>query len=190
MVFPASQKPVTRISLVIWPSQPQNWLFWRTRPLTQKGEMLCWWANVCWDAAPQLYRDVMGAFLEVCEEKISCQSGTASIMALQCWKRKVLRLGKVSLPQWKGRGSTGLLHTVVCVHECAAQACIKLETFSCPSLCPQWLLPTLLSVFLTIISRMLFLIGGFRYSCTFFFWNFPFHHRMETAEAYKSLLSV
>lgn len=77
-----------------------------------------------------------GSILEVCEEKISCQSGTASIMALQCWKRKVLRLGKVSLPRWKGRGSTGLLHTVVCVHACAAQARNVFLSFTLPAVAP------------------------------------------------------
>lgn len=131
------------------------------------------------------------SILEVCEEKISCRSGTASIMALQCWKRKVLRWGRYPFPTEKA-GEAQTCCTFVCVHACAAQACIKLEMFSCPSLCLQWFLPTLLSVFLTIISpgtwcfsswvgsdiAVIFLGGG----------HFPFHW-METAEAYKSLLS-
>lgn len=56
-----------------------------------------------------------GSILEVCEEKISCRSGTASIMALQCWKRKVLRWGRYPPVKKQGKPRPAA-HLCVCMH--------------------------------------------------------------------------
>lgn len=93
-----------------------NRLFWRTWPVTQQGEMLSWWANVCWVAASQYGQD--GSLLEIHVEKISCPSKAASVMALQCWRRKVLSLGKVSWLLSSPRGKAGEAQAC-CVHLCA-----------------------------------------------------------------------
>lgn len=78
--------------------------------------MLSWWANVCWDAASQYGQD--GSLLEIHVEKISRPSKTASVAALQCWRRKVLSLGKVSWLLSSTRGKAGEAQAC-CVHLCA-----------------------------------------------------------------------
>lgn len=163
------ETPVTRVSCVIWLFWPQTGFFWRTWPVTQRGEMLSWWANVCWDAAAQYGQD--GSLLEIHVEKISCPSKTASVAALQCWRRKVLSLGKVSWLLSSPRGKAGEAQAC-CVHLCAyathgSTSLHRARNVSLPFTLPQWLLLALSSSPYQPWHLVIFLLDCFRYGSAF-----------------------
>lgn len=115
----------------------------------------------CHSTAFQCGQD--GSVLEVHEEKILCLKRIALVLALQYWRREVLRLGSPGYPsqllsspverQRKPRPAACVC-TRMHVQHLLPLVCIMLKMFSSPSLCLQWLLPTLSSVFSSPLSAL------------------------------------
>lgn len=148
----------------------------------------------CCSRALQCGRD--GSVSEVHEEKILCPKGTASALALLCWRREVLRLGRCpgcSSVVGRQRKPRSALCVCVCNTDCHWFA-ITLKMFSSP-VCLQWLLPATSSVLSSTLSALahaaflLCLVQTWLYSFGLPFPLFPCW--MEAAEATKisSLLS-
>jgi len=102
-----------------------------------------------------------GSVLEVHEEKILCLKRTASVLALWCWRGEALRLGKVSwlsfppalFPVERER-KPRLECVCMSVQHQLPLVCVTLKMFASPSLCLQWFLLTISSVYSSPLSAL------------------------------------
>lgn len=143
------------------------WLFWRTWPLTQWGEMLCWWANVSaemplhsfsvwarWECFGSSWGEdfvprkngLSPAFVVLEEGSFKAGGGVLPV------------LPSYFLPRGKAEEAQAccvfFVRVWTCVQYLLPLVCNMPKMFSSPSLCLQWLLLTISSVFSSPLSAL------------------------------------
>lgn len=133
------------------------WLFWRMWPLTQWGEMLCWWTHVSaemplhsfsvwtgWECFECLLEDFVPRRNSLSLGVLVLEKGI-----LKCPGCPSFLLSFLVKRQRKPRPAA-----CVSLQHQRPLFCIMLKMFSSPSLCLQWLLPTTSSVSSSLLSAL------------------------------------